>query len=230
MKMRLRLLSLLSIFISFTIAQPIYADDKTDPATVIKQLSNKELLDILGGDLTPCKSESSSAQAGADCSDLAKKELVRRAPIAELAHAAVEGFAAEEFWAVKILEEIDRPDAKKELRRLADLSPSFGSYGAQMHFARQCENWALSLLNENWGNYGIPSSVWAEAIEQFGQCRYEAATENLVASINSASLNVVDAACESLKLIYPRGPDCADFPLFPPNEAIAAWQKWLTQK
>lgn len=184
--------------------------------------STTALLDVLAGDSDLCGSPTNTADAD-PCAQAAFDELVRRAPVAELVRQAKESSSVPAtVWAVRILAALKRPDSERQIENLALGPPDVASFEATMHFARSCSHRHLARLRAQWGQYDVPSFAWAEAVGEFGRCKYYPATPELVRSINAASLNVVDAACTSLREMYPNGPDCS-----PDEESVAAWKHWL---
>jgi hypothetical protein len=121
---------------------------------------------------------------------------------------------------------IGGPDVEAGLHRIAySFDGSLGNYLALIHFASHCETRSLRILNDHWWKFGIPSYVWAEAVEDFGSCRFKPATANLILALNAASGNVVDAANVSLRRLYPDGPkpEAGD-------AAVKAWTTWIDAK
>ena len=160
------------------------------------------------------------------CADLAKREILRRKPVQELLTAVLEADVTDGkgLQAMHLLEQIKGPEVEPGLRHIAenfDANP--GNYLALLHFADMCQTWSLQVLNNHWLEWSIPSFVWAEAVEDFGRCDYRPATNHLISSLDAASGNLVDAADDSLRRMYPNGPkEGIGAP------AISAWSAWVS--
>jgi hypothetical protein len=73
------------------------------------------------------------------------------------------------------------------------------------YMAKRCDEAALHRLATE--RFSISSLQLASSVELFGKCKYRPAIPFLVDSaINAASLNLVEAAQDSLKLLYPDSP------------------------
>ena len=193
----------------------------------VQAVPMEQLLLVLEGNPAEgwtCDAKYSEGTQYSECDAMAEAELVRRKPISELFDTADKGWMVRALWATRVLEKIGSPDSEQALVRLARSTPRPGSFGALMHFAKRCETWSLAALNDHWWNFGISSFIWAEAVEQFGVCKYQPSSTNLAAGLSAASLNVVEAACTSLKSMYPTGPECE-----PGLEGVEIWQAWLAK-
>jgi hypothetical protein len=175
------------------------------------QHSDRDLLSVyVDREGSACKIDAAAVPVSADhCRGLAKQETLRRRPIPDLCVENENGSVAngKASAAGELLEQIGGQEIELDFGRVARSSNRvIGAYLALMHFARRCEAWSLTALNGAWRKFGIPTSVWAEAVAQFGKCKFFPATENLVNSLNAASLNVVVAASASLGRMFPDGP------------------------
>ncbi len=94
------------------------------------------------------------------------------------------------------------------------------------YLAKQGDMEALKILNKNYFKYPVSSWQWSYTVELFGKYHYIQATENLLTSLDAASLNVVDAAFKSLFLLYPDAPRKFDTP----EEAVKVLKKYIAQK
>jgi hypothetical protein len=86
-------------------------------------------------------------------------------------------------------------------------------YWPAMYLAKHCNVDALRYLDPGpnpkdvSGKFIVSSAQFASTAELFGKCHYRAAIPYLVAiGMHAASLNVVDAAAESLRKFYPNSP------------------------
>jgi len=70
------------------------------------------------------------------------------------------------------------------------------------YLAKRGDKEALKILNDNYFQYGVSSFQWADTVQWFGKYKYRPAIPNLIDSLNAASLNLVDAAQESLEQIF----------------------------
>lgn len=191
------------------------------------QNSQADLLTAsVGIDARACKVGGFSISP-ARCSKLAKAEIMRRKPIRKLFVALKNGDLVDgKAWAAySLLEKIDGPKVEAELSTIAHQNAlDLDNFLALMYFADRCRDWALRTLNQNQWQYGVPSFVWAEALADFGQCKYWPATPGLINDLNAASLNAVDAAYHSLRNMYPYGPRTTFGP-----DAVKAWKTWISR-
>jgi hypothetical protein len=186
--------------------------------------TNDLLAASVGLDTSPC-AVSGVSISPTHCADLAKREILRRRPVQKLLTAVREASIADGkgLQAIHLLEQIKGPEVERGLRRIAetfDTDP--GNYLALLHFADMCQTWSLQVLNSHWFGWRIPSFVWAGAVEDFGRCDYRPATTHLISSLDAASLNLVDAADDSLRRMYPNGPKAGVGEV-----AISAWTAWV---
>lgn len=191
------------------------------------QNSQADLLTVsVGMNARACKVGSFSISP-ARCSKLAKAEIMRRKPIRTLFVALKNGDMVDgKAWvAYDILKKIDGPEVEAGLSTIAHQNAlDLDNFLALMYFADRCQDWALRTLNQNRWQYGISSFVWAEALADFGQCKYWPATPGLINDLNAASLNAVDAAYRSLRNMYPDGPHATDGP-----DAVKVWKAWISE-
>jgi hypothetical protein len=162
----------------------------------------------IGQDASAC-TVSSVPISPAHFADLAQREVLRRKPLSELLTALREGNIADgkALQAIQLLEKIKGPELEADLRQIAEpYDGNLGNYLALLHLSDRCDIWSLHILNDHWFDFGIPSFVWAEAVEDFGKCHYLPATANLISTLDAASGNLVDAASDSLRRLYPTGP------------------------
>jgi len=62
---------------------------------------------------------------------------------------------------------------------------------------------AMKILNDNYFKYPTSSLQWSYTVRLFGKFHYEPAIPNLIESLGAASLNLVDAAIDSLEQLCP---------------------------
>lgn len=194
-------------------------------APTYERFSNNDLLTAsVGLDASLCAA--SGANISHDhCAELAKQEILRRKPVKELLAAVreavmVNGKGAE---AIQILEEIKGPGVEAGLRSIAEpFTTDPGNYLALLHFADMCQTWSLRVLNRHWFEWGISSVLWAQAVTDFGRCEYRPATVNLISDLDAASGNLIDAAYDSLRRMYPDGPKVSFG-----EAAVKAWTVWI---
>ena len=91
-------------------------------------------------------------------------------------------------------------------RQLLTRERDRGSMLIAVYLARQGDRKALGILDENYYAYQTSSLDWAQAMTVFGEQRYYAVVPKLIASLDAASLNVVDAAFDVLGEMYPGTP------------------------
>ena len=93
------------------------------------------------------------------------------------------------------------------------------------YLAKRGNRRALEVLNEHYGEYRLSSYGWSYVIPVFGTQRFYPATENLLESLDAASLNVVIAAEEALRRLYPGAPEA-----FQTLEEVKAyWRKRIKE-
>jgi hypothetical protein len=80
------------------------------------------------------------------------------------------------------------------------------SYYLANYLAKLGDNKALDILNRHYGHYPVSSWQWATTVGLFGIHHYEPALQNLIKSLDAASLNVVEAAFGSLRAFFPEAP------------------------
>ncbi|HYM76922.1 MAG TPA: hypothetical protein VE377_13170 [Candidatus Dormibacteraeota bacterium] len=74
------------------------------------------------------------------------------------------------------------------------------------YLAQRCDQRALARLNRRVNfdeGYPVGCMLWAPAVESFARCNYRAAAPNLVRSLNSACVNIIDAAEHGLQKFFP---------------------------
>jgi hypothetical protein len=86
-------------------------------------------------------------------------------------------------------------------------------YWPAMYLAKRCDLAALHYLDPGPNsqsiadNFSVSSAQFAETASLFGKCRYRPSIPYLVKiGLNAASLNLVDAADQSLRRFYPNSP------------------------
>jgi hypothetical protein len=86
-------------------------------------------------------------------------------------------------------------------------------YWPAMYLAKGCDHAALQYLDpgpdQEWiaDKFSVSSAQFAATAELFGKCRYRPAIPYLVViGLHAASLNLVDAADQSLRRFYPTSP------------------------
>lgn len=86
-------------------------------------------------------------------------------------------------------------------------------YWPAMYLAKQCDRAALHYLDPGPNsqsiadNFSVSSTQFAETASLFGKCKYRPSIPYLIKiGLNAASLNLVDAADQSLRRFYPNSP------------------------
>jgi hypothetical protein len=109
------------------------------------------------------------------------------------------------------------PEVSKVMRRLYHDPDEEVAYYALNYGAKGCEPEALRILSAEPFESRADCQQWATTVALFGECKYRAATPFLVDSLRYACLNVVFAANESLRALYPEAP----FPFRSPSAEAA---------
>jgi hypothetical protein len=71
------------------------------------------------------------------------------------------------------------------------------------YLARRGDERALRVLNDNFREWEVSSLEWASVLRVFGQQHFYPATANLIESLDAASMNLGQAALETLMTLYP---------------------------
>ena len=93
-------------------------------------------------------------------------------------------------------------DKMPVFRRYISPEPNLTMYFCLSLLAKRGDEDALRILNINYYKYPVSSAQWADTVEFFGKFKYRPAIPNLIKSLDSASLNLVDAAEESLERLF----------------------------
>jgi hypothetical protein len=173
-----------------------FAYAASTPEKAISQYSNEELIKIFEQCLTQTEEDFGTANEISD-------ELVKRKAIKEVVELFEkdEGFISE-GWCFGILEKLRGPETDNLLKGLATKEPTDRAHLANKYFAEVGEQFALENLNANYFQNGS-SYEWSEIVELFGKYKYYPATENIISTINAASLNLAGASLEALITMYP---------------------------
>jgi hypothetical protein len=99
------------------------------------------------------------------------------------------------------------PEVARVFESMLGLGVEEGDCLIAHYLAKRGNRRALEVLNKHYGEYRLSSYGWSYVIPVFGIQRFYPATENLLASLDAASLNVVIAAEEALKRLYPGAPE-----------------------
>jgi hypothetical protein len=110
------------------------------------------------------------------------------------------------YLAAMVLFQIDDQRIEKAFEVSLDEGGDLDSYFAAQYVAERGNLKALEILNRHYFQYGISSWQWSYSIALFGKYGFRKAIPNLVDSLDAASLNVVDAAFDSLQALYPDSP------------------------
>lgn len=104
---------------------------------------------------------------------------------------------------------------------------------ALQFLAERCDERALDVLNKGGGKpdqsyrYEVQCVDWAATLKAFGKCRYFHARETLLNSLNSSCLDVMNAAGDSLGVLYPG--QCTNVKTF--SQATSCYTKlWADEK
>jgi hypothetical protein len=98
------------------------------------------------------------------------------------------------------------PEVSKVMRRLYHDANEEVAYYALNYGAKGCDPEALRILSARPFEPRAACQQWATTVALFGECKYRAATPFLVDSLRHACGNVVNAADESLRALYPDAP------------------------
>lgn len=80
------------------------------------------------------------------------------------------------------------------------------SYNIAIYLAQRGNAPALATLSRHYFQYPVSSAEWAVACDAFGKFKYMPAASNLVDSLDAASFNLSDAACNALQEMFPGSP------------------------
>jgi hypothetical protein len=103
---------------------------------------------------------------------------------------------------------LQKPDeqVKKAMRQLWESKDEEIAYYSLNYLARLCDPQALRKLSAPPYEPRAACQQWATTVGLFGQCKYRPAKRLLLASLDNACGNVIDAAGESLRAIFPGAP------------------------
>lgn len=137
-----------------------------------------------------------------------EKELIRRKDISKMINAfknPKDSFQKEEM--VNVLYQFDDPIISETFKKFINSNElSKTMYYCLNYLAKKGDMAALKILNKNYFGYPVSSLQWSYTVKLFGKYQYKPATDNLIWSLNAASLNLVDAAFKSLYMLYPDAP------------------------
>jgi hypothetical protein len=85
-------------------------------------------------------------------------------------------------------------------------SANYGNYYACMYLGKKGYTKALEILNDNYWKWPISSWQFSYTAELFGKYKYYPAIDNLIESINAASINIAAGAIEALQNLFPGSP------------------------
>lgn len=192
----------------------------------VDRMSTSDLLALLSDD---CLVALDQGAAVGDEVDLVQRELARRQAPAQIvaAFGSVEG-SRSTYILFDLLRHSDAPEVRRGLEPLARRDTGLVSYLALKYFAERGERWALQMLNDRYDEYPVSSAEWASVARLFGTWGYRPAAANLARSLGAASLNLEEAANESLLRLYPEA--AATVPHFDsPEAAQAFWTSYVAE-
>lgn len=91
-------------------------------------------------------------------------------------------------------------------------------YFCLKYLAKRGDIRALKILNDHFHQYPVSSADWAEIVQYFGKYKYEPAIPNIIACLDTFSLNLVDAAQQAIEHFF-TGP----YPEFKSLEQMQAY-------
>ncbi len=158
--------------------------------------------------LLNCLRESSIEDSSCFDQGAVINELLRRKPVDKLLTTYTS--SSDSFQTRLILQALlyHISDAKVAgfMRKKLDSSAEEGNYYAAMYLAKTGDTTALSILNRHFWQWQVSSWQLATTAKLFGKFKFRPAIENLIKSVDAASLNLVEEALASLKRFYPRTP------------------------
>lgn len=104
---------------------------------------------------------------------------------------------------VKILAQHDDKEVAATFASLLGKGTDRPSCWMAEYLARRGDQRALRLLNDRYREWQVSSLEWASVLRVFGQQRYYPASDNLIESLDAASMNVGQAALDTLMTLYP---------------------------
>jgi hypothetical protein len=146
------------------------------------------------------------AQCGVEDLEI-QQELVRR----RVDRALIDAYrrsrdVVQQTQLVATLYELEGGSVVKFMRTLATEDTELSNYYALQYLGSRGDRRALEILNKNYFKYPVSSLQWSFTVALFGKYRFRPAVENLIESLNAASLNLAGAALESLQMIFPGSP------------------------
>jgi hypothetical protein len=162
--------------------------------------------------------------------DLVQQELSRRDATAQIVAAfGVHAGTRSTYILFDLVRRSDAPEVRRGLEPLAGRNTGLVSYLALKYFAERGESWALQVLNDHYDDYPVSSAEWASVARLFGTYGYGPAAANLARSLGAASLNLEEAAHESLRQLYPEAASSAP-PFDSPAAAQAFWTSYVVRQ
>lgn len=155
-----------------------------------------------------------------------RRELKAR-PIRQISEAYSNSNDLLSYELYGLLLEIGDSRVERVFRRSAKGKNTVPTYLSLKRLGEQGEKWALRILNKNYQDYPVSSLEWAEIVMIFGKHRYREAAENLVESLDAASLNLASAAHEALCEIFPDAARATASFQGGPQEAQRFWMDYI---
>ena len=113
----------------------------------------------------------------------------------------------------RVLYQIDDERIYKAFAIRLDDKETEESYYVANYLAKHGHTAALATLNKHYFRYPVSSWQWSYTVELFGKYKYQPAVNNLIASLDAASWNVAQAACDALRALFPDSPAHFDGPV-----------------
>lgn len=129
---------------------------------------------------------------------------------------------SQEEYAILAAYDLDDPRVVAAMARHVSAERTVAAYYAANSLAKRGDRQALAVLRSNAGRYDISSAQWATTVRLFGRYRFMPAVLYLIQSLDAGSLNLADAARESLLDIFP-GP-------YPLEQGPASWQRHFRER
>lgn len=135
--------------------------------------------------------------------------LLRRKEIPTLVSACERSTDAKvrRYLIKRVLYEIDDPRVVESFGRQLGEEEGEDDYFVANYLAKRGNRTALEVLNRHYFKYPVSSLQWAYTVGLFGKYAYRPAIPNLIDSLHAASLNLVEAAIDSLRIFYPDAPE-----------------------
>jgi hypothetical protein len=194
------------ILAQFALVSPSPAQTVPDYDDLLKQMSDRQLIECLRDKPTTCPIPDQDRDLGWIAGTLGQ----RKHPGA-LISAYTTADTYQRYYLVRALSMINKPKVTDFMRSIAFENLPEGQDNDDVFFpldylARHCDQRALARLNRRVNfdkSFPMGCIYFAPTVAAFGRCNYRAAAPNLVLALDAACLNIVGAADEGLRKFFP---------------------------